>query len=70
MEIRDDYARYQDQHFNVTIESVLLCNATTWRMIKGLQKSLDVAYTNLFRYALNIRWQDPVKNMDLYGVSF
>ena len=52
--------------FKATIESVLLYNATTWRMTEGLQKSLDGAYTKLLRYALNIRWQDHVKNVDLY----
>ena len=53
--------------FKATVESVLLYNATTWRMTEGLQKSLDGAYTKLLRYALNVRWQDHVKNVDLYG---
>ena len=52
--------------FKATIESILLYNATTWRMTEGLQKSLDGAYTKLLRYALNVRWQDRVKNVDLY----
>ena len=53
--------------FKATVESILLYNATTWRMTVGLQKSLDGAYTKLLRYALNVRWQDHVKNVDLYG---
>ena len=53
--------------FKATVESVLLYNATTWRMTEGLQKSLDGTYTKLLRYALNVRWQDHVKNVDLYG---
>ena len=31
-----------------------------------LTKKLDVAYTKLLRYALNISWKDHVKNIDLY----
>jgi hypothetical protein len=53
--------------FLATIESILLYNATTWTMTKGLEKSLDGAYTKLLRYALNVSWQDHVKNVDLYG---
>ena len=53
--------------FKATVESVLLHNATTWRMTAGLEKSLDGTYTKLLRYALNVRWQDHVKNVDLYG---
>ena len=53
--------------FRATVESVLLYNATTWTMTEGLEKSLDGAYTKLLRYALGIRWQDRVKNEDLYG---
>ena len=53
--------------FLATIESILLYNATTWTMTKGLEKSLDGAYTKLLRYALNISWKDHVKNVDLYG---
>ena len=53
--------------FKATVESVLLYNATTWRMTGGLEKSLDGTYTKLLRYALNVRWQDHVKNVDLYG---
>ena len=53
--------------FRATVESILLYNATTWTMTEGLEKSLDGAYTKLLRYALGIKWQDRVKNVDLYG---
>ena len=52
--------------FLATIESILLYNATTWTMTKGLEKLLDSAYTKLLRYALNVFWRDHVKNVVLY----
>jgi hypothetical protein len=52
--------------FKATIESILLYNATTWTMTESLRKSLDGTYTKLLRYALNIKWQDRIRNTDLY----
>ena len=52
--------------FKATIESILLYNATTWTMTETLRKSLDGTYTKLLRYALNIKWQDHIRNKDLY----
>ena len=53
--------------FKTCVEPILLYNATTWTMNKGLTKKLDGSYTKLLRYALNIKWSDKITNQELYG---
>ena len=51
--------------FVATIESVLLYGAETWTLTVKQEKLLDGAYTRMLRMALNVSWQDHVRNVDL-----
>ena len=41
--------------------------AETWTLTKTLETKIDGCYTKLLRYALGVKWQDRVRNEDLYG---
>ena len=53
--------------FISTIESVLLYGAETWTITIKDKKSLDRCYTRMLRMALNVSWQDYMRNVDLYN---
>ena len=52
--------------FLSTIESVLLYGSETWTLTTKAEKSLDGCYTRMLRMALEVSWQDHVRNIDLY----
>ena len=53
--------------FVATVESVLLYGSEAWTLSVQDEKALDGVYTRMLRMALNISWEDHVKNVDLYG---
>ena len=60
-------ARLKRSLFVATVESVLLYGAETWTLTTSLEKSLDGCYTRMLRMALNIPWQDHMRNSNLYA---
>jgi hypothetical protein len=46
---------------------VLLYGSEAWTLSVQDEKALDGVYTRMLRMALNISWEDHVKNVDLYG---
>ena len=53
--------------FVATVESVLLYGAETWTLTVQLEKALDGVYTRMLRIALNVSWEDHMRNIELYG---
>ena len=53
--------------FVATVESVLLYGSEAWTLSVQDEKALDGVYTRMLRMALNISWEDHVKNVDMYG---
>ena len=53
--------------FVSTVESVLLYGCETWTLTVADEKALDGLYTRLLRRALNVSWEEHVRNVDLYG---
>jgi hypothetical protein len=51
--------------FDALVVSISLYNATTWTMNKTLCKKLD-AHNRLFRYALNIHWNQHIRNDQIF----
>ena len=47
--------------------AVLLYGAETWTLTTKMEKSLDGCYTRMLSMALNISWQDHMRNVDLYA---
>jgi hypothetical protein len=52
--------------FQSLIGSIYFYNASTWTMNTTLTKKFDGGYNRLLRYALNIRWDDKVKNCTIF----
>ena len=52
--------------FVSTVESVLLYGSETWTLTKEDEKALNGVYTRMLRVALNVSWEDHVRNSDLY----
>ena len=52
--------------FVSTVESVLLYGSETWTLTVEDEKALDGVYTRMLRMALNVSWEDHVRNTDLY----
>ncbi|XP_038060251.1 uncharacterized protein LOC119731295 [Patiria miniata] len=44
-----------------------LYGAETWTLTTKEEKSLDGCYTRMLRIALNVSWQDRMRNDDLYN---
>ena len=57
---------YKIMFFKATVESVYLYGAESWTLTKTLERRLDGCYTRLLRHALNISWQQKVRNVVLY----
>ena len=53
--------------FVATVESVLLYGSEAWTLTVQDEKALNGVYTRMLRMALNISWEDHVKNVDMYG---
>ena len=53
--------------FVTTVESVLLYGCEAWALTVQDEKALDGVYTRMLRVALNVTWEDHIKNVDLYG---
>ena len=51
----------------ILVESVLLYGAETWTLTAQQEKALDGVYTRMLRIALNVSWNDYVRNVNLYG---
>ena len=45
---------------------VLLYGTETWTLTSQDEKALDGVYTGMLRMALNVSWEDHVRNIDLY----
>jgi flagellum-specific peptidoglycan hydrolase FlgJ len=52
--------------FNTNVKSVLLYGSETWKMTKTLQHKLQIFVNNCLRRILNIRWQDKVRNEEVW----
>ena len=63
-ELKDEIKR---RLFVATVESVLLYGAETWTLTAQQEKALDGIYTRMLRIALNVSWNDYVRNVNLYG---
>ena len=46
---------------------MLLYGAETWTLTAQQNKALDGVYTRMLRIALNVSWNDYVRNVNLYG---
>ena len=53
--------------FVTTVESVLVYGCEAWSLTVKDEKALDGVYTRMLRAALNVSWQDHIRNVDLYG---
>ena len=53
--------------FVTTVESVLLYGCEAWSLTVKDEKALDGVYTRMLRSALNVSWEDHIRNVDLYG---
>ena len=63
-ELKDERKR---RLFVATVESVLLYGAETWTLTAQQREALDGVYTRMLRIALNVSWNDYVRNVNLYG---
>ena len=52
--------------FNTNVKSVLLYGSETWKMTKALQNKIQTFVNNCLRRILNIRWQDKVRNEEIW----
>src|SRR5579871_1749783 len=52
--------------FNTNVKSVLLYGSETWIMTKALQNKIQTFVNNCLRRILNIRWQDKVRNEEIW----
>jgi hypothetical protein len=52
--------------FQHVIQAILLYGCESWSLTKTLNRRLDGAYTRLLRFALDIPWQDHIKNAVIY----
>ena len=59
--------QFKSRLFVATVESVLLYGSEAWTLSVQDKKALDGVYTQMLRMALNVSWEDHVKNIDLYG---
>ena len=55
------------QRFIATIEPVLLYGAEAWTLTAAQEKGLDGCYTRMLRMAMNVSWEDHMRNVDLYA---
>ena len=53
--------------FVTTVESVLLYGCEAWALTVKDEKALDGVYTRMLRAALNVSWEDHMRNTELYG---
>lgn len=53
--------------FVTTVESVLMYGCEAWTLTVKDEKALDGVYTRMLRAALNVPWEDHIRNVDLYG---
>ena len=53
--------------FVTTVESVLVYGCEAWTLTVKDKKALDGVYTRMLRAALNVSWEDHIRNVDLYG---
>ncbi|XP_078619212.1 uncharacterized protein LOC144886453 [Branchiostoma floridae x Branchiostoma japonicum] len=53
--------------FVSTVECVLLYGSETWTLTVQDERALDGMYTRMLRRALNVSWEDRVRNIALYG---
>jgi len=52
--------------FVTTVESVLLYGCEAWALTVKDEKALDGVYTRMLRAALNVSWEDHMRNAELY----
>ena len=53
--------------FVTTVESVLLYGCEAWALTVKDEKALDGVYTRMLRAALNVSWEEQMRNTELYG---
>ena len=53
--------------FVATVESVLLYWCESWALTVKDEKALEGVYTRMLRTALNVFWEDHMRNTDLHG---
>ena len=53
--------------FVATVESVLLYGSESWTLTVADEKALDGMYTRMLRVALDVSWEEHMRNVDLYG---
>ena len=53
--------------FVSTVESVLLYGSEAWTLTVADEKDLDGLYTRMLRKALDVSWEEHMRNVDLYG---
>ena len=53
--------------YKTTVESVLVYGCEAWTLTVKDKKALDGVYTRMLRAALNVSWEDHIRNVDLYG---
>ena len=53
--------------FKETVESVLLYGSESWTLTVADEKALDGMYTRMLRVALDVSWEEHMRNVDLYG---
>ena len=50
-----------------TVECVLTYGCESWALSVKEERALDGVYAQMLRMALNVSWQDHMRNVDLYG---
>ena len=51
--------------FVATVESVLLYGCEAWTLTVQLDHAIDGVYTRMLRMALNVTWENHIRNVDL-----
>ena len=54
-------------YFQALIETVLIFNAVTWTVDKSMNDHIEGTYNLLLRYALNIKWNEHVSNVEIFS---
>ena len=55
------------QFFRAVAKSILLYGTESWTLMKAHESQLDVTYTWILCFALNVHWSQHITNEQLYG---
>ena len=61
------YGEVKRRLFVSTVKCVLIYGCEAWALTVKEEKALDGIYTRMLRMALNVSWEDHMRNTELYG---